>query len=145
MSEKLSERNGPKIVILGSLKNGDYIITAPRKVREDYHNEEGYQEACKRFYPAIDEADVIIVYGDVGEHTQRDIDYAISKGKKIIRLDKIEALEDDKRALTEIRKWFQNLICKKCIHPERSCICEVAGKTMPYRLIHPPPRVTDDE
>jgi len=59
--------------------------------------------------------------------------------------NEVEALEDDKRALTEIRKWFQNLICKKCIHPERSCICEVAGKTMPYRLIHPPPRVTDNE
>lgn len=77
----------PKIVILGSLRNGDYEVTAPKRVKEDYHNEEGYQLACQRFYPAIEEADIVIVYGEVGEHTQRDINYAISKGKRIIYLN----------------------------------------------------------
>lgn len=74
----------PKIVILGSLRNGDYEVTAPKKVCEDYHNEEGYQKACERFYPAIEEADIVLVYGDVGEHTQRDIEYAFKHGKRTV-------------------------------------------------------------
>ena len=81
----------PKIVILGSLKNGDYEVTAPKKVREDYHNEEGYQLACQRFYPAIEEADLVIVYGEMGEHTKRDADYAIKQGKRIIYLSSKES------------------------------------------------------
>ena len=89
-------------MIVGSLNHGDYEVTAPEKVREDYHNEEGYQEACKRFYPAIDDADVVIVYGKPGEHTQRDIDYAKNKGRKIIYLENIEPAEE----LTEEENSF---------------------------------------
>lgn len=45
----------------------------------------GYKIASKKFYPAIDKADEVWVYAPdgVGEHTQRDIDYAKSKGKTI--------------------------------------------------------------
>ena len=76
----------PKIVILGSLKNGDYEVIAPKKVRADYHNEEGYQIACKRFYPAMDEADLVIVYGEPGEHTERDMLYAMGKNRRIVQI-----------------------------------------------------------
>ena len=78
----------PKIVILGSLRNGDYEVTFPKKVRENYHNEEGYQLACKIFYPAIERADIVIVYGEMGEHTKRDADYAVECGKRIIHIPK---------------------------------------------------------
>jgi len=77
-----------KIVILGSCRHSPYeILATPKPTSENYHNEVGYQEACKIFYPAIENADEIWVYapeGKIGEHTQRDIDYARSQGKKIL-------------------------------------------------------------
>ena len=76
----------PNIVILGSLRYGDYKVTYPEKVCEDYHNEEDYKKATQKFYPAIDEADIVIVYGVAGEHTQRDISYAHKRGKEVIYL-----------------------------------------------------------
>jgi hypothetical protein len=78
----------PKIVVLGSCRHGPYIVLAvPNPIPGLYNTEEGYQEACKTFYPAIDKADVVLVYNPertIGEHTQRDIDYACSKGKLLI-------------------------------------------------------------
>ncbi len=76
-----------KIVILGSCRHSPYeVLAAPKPLSKDYHNETGYHEACKIFYPAIENADVVWVYlpnGKPGEHTQRDLDYARSKGKQI--------------------------------------------------------------
>jgi hypothetical protein len=76
----------PKIVILGSLRFDPYQVTVPQKVKQDYHNEDGYRKACERIYPAIDDADLILVYAPdgIGEHTKRDLDYARSKGKKFL-------------------------------------------------------------
>jgi hypothetical protein len=78
----------PNIVIVGTLSEGDYKVTYPIRLSEDYHNEKGYQEACKKFYPAIDEADIVVVWGIPGHHTQRDINYAKSKGKNIVFLNR---------------------------------------------------------
>ena len=77
----------PKITILGSCKYEPYEILAVPNTIPNFHNtEEGYLIACKKFYPAIDKSDFVIVYcpDGIGEHTQRDIDYAKQRGKKII-------------------------------------------------------------
>ena len=66
------------------MSQGDYKVTYPVRLSEEYHNEEGYQKAAEIFYPAIDEADIVIVYGDFYEHTLRDLKYAYAEGKKII-------------------------------------------------------------
>jgi len=80
----------PKIVILGSCRFEPYeILAKPKKLTNTPHTtEKGYEMACKIFYPAIEESDLIIVYAPdgIGEHTQRDIDYALKKGKKIFCL-----------------------------------------------------------
>jgi hypothetical protein len=80
----------PKIVILGSCRFEPYhILAVPNKIPDAWNTEEGYQIAAQKFYPAIDSADLIIVYAPeerIGEHTQRDIDYARRKGKKVYRL-----------------------------------------------------------
>jgi hypothetical protein len=75
-----------KIVILGSCRFSPYeILASPKPITNLWNTEEGYQIASKRFYPAIDKADLIIVYAPdgIGEHTKRDMEYAISKGKRI--------------------------------------------------------------
>lgn len=83
------------IVILGSCRYSPYIITAPnpldprwtKETHELFNNEEQYEIATKIFYPAIDNADFVIVYlgdKDFGNHTYRDYKYAFSKGKRII-------------------------------------------------------------
>jgi hypothetical protein len=80
----------PKIVVIGSCKYSPYEIlivpnTLDTKLYVEDH-EKAYEEACKKFYPAIDKADEVWVYvpnGIIGEHTQRDIDYAQSKRKTI--------------------------------------------------------------
>lgn len=76
----------PKIVILGSCRFEPYeVLAVPKKEPGLWNTEKGYQQAAERFYPAIDSADVIIVWAPdgVGEHTQRDIDYAKQQGKLI--------------------------------------------------------------
>ena len=92
----------PKIVILGSCRHEPYnILAKPKKLTDTPHTtEEGYLQACKKFYPAMEEADVIIVYAPdgIGEHTQRDIDYARKKGKTIFKLCILkEAEKTDRR------------------------------------------------
>ena len=77
----------PKITILGSCRFEPYkILAVPQKIQDRWNTEEGYREACKKFYPAIEQSDIILVYAPdgVGEHTQRDIDYAKKCGKKIV-------------------------------------------------------------
>jgi len=78
-----------KIVIVGSCKHAPYeIIQVPNHFDKKLYNkdqEKSYEEACKIYYPKIDEADEVWIYAPnrIGEHTQRDIEYAKSKGKKI--------------------------------------------------------------
>lgn len=80
----------PKIVILGSCKHEPYEILAmpnrlnPKLYEKDH--EKAYEEACKTFYPAIDECDEVWIYvpnGNIGEHTMRDLLYAMEKRKTI--------------------------------------------------------------
>jgi hypothetical protein len=76
----------PKIVVLGSCKHEPYeVLAMPNKIPNAWNTEKGYKVACKKFYPAIKQADIIIVYAPngIGEHTQRDIDFAKSQGKPI--------------------------------------------------------------
>jgi hypothetical protein len=77
----------PKIVILGSCRFEPYeILFVPKALPKGlYNTEEGYQQSTKKTYPAIDEADEVWVYAPdgVGEHTSRDLAYAVGKGKKI--------------------------------------------------------------
>ena len=83
-----------KIVILGSTRFSPYdILAKPIVLGESYqnrnNNDEGYKEACKIFYPAIEESDEVWVYipeGKIGEHTQRDLDEAIKQGKKVFKI-----------------------------------------------------------
>lgn len=85
----------PKIVILGSCRFEPYeILAVPNKIPNAWNTEEGYQIACKIFHPAIEQADVVLVYAPdgVGIHTQRDINYAREKGKTIFWMI---PLEDD--------------------------------------------------
>ena len=80
----------PKMVILGSCKHEPYVVLAmPNKLNPKMYNEnhkKAYEHACKYFYPAIDNTDIIIVYcpDGIGKHTQKDINYAKSKNKKIV-------------------------------------------------------------
>ena len=82
-----------KIVILGSCRFEPYeILAVPNKIPNAWNTDEGYEIACKVFYPAMDNADVILVYAPdgIGEHTQKDIDYAYSIGKKVFELKERE-------------------------------------------------------
>jgi hypothetical protein len=79
----------PKIVILGSCRFDPYeILAVPNKIPNAWNTEKGYKIAAKKFHPAIEKADCVIVYDPdgIGEHTQRDIDYAKSHGKEVIYL-----------------------------------------------------------
>lgn len=75
----------PKIVILGSCKLEPYEIVVPKK-NPFWNTEKGYKLATDRFYPAIDKADVVIVWvpDGIGDHTKRDIEYAQQQGKRIV-------------------------------------------------------------
>lgn len=86
----------PKIVIVGSCKHAPYvIIQAPNPFDPELYDkdhEKAYEEACKIYYPKIDEADEVWIYAPngIGEHTQRDIDYAKKQGKTILILMTLE-------------------------------------------------------
>lgn len=74
-----------KIVILGSTRHAPYEILAPEKIPGATNDDPGYEVAKKTFHPAIDAADLILVWcpDGIGEHTQRDIDHAVKAGKRI--------------------------------------------------------------
>ena len=78
----------PKFVILGSCRFEPYeVLAMPNRITGGTNDDAGYQKACKIFYPAIDEADVVLVYtpdGKMGEHTARDVEYARKRGKKLL-------------------------------------------------------------
>jgi len=89
----------PKIVVLGSCRFEPYeVLAMPNKLDPVLYandHEKAYDKACEKFYPAMDEADVILVYnpdGKIGEHTQRDIDYALARGKKVVYTHRIEGV-----------------------------------------------------
>ena len=74
------------MVILGSCRFEPYeILAVPNKIPNAWNTEKGYRKAFEIFKPAIDGADLVIVYAPdgIGEHTQRDIDYARKQGKPI--------------------------------------------------------------
>ena len=78
-----------KIVILGSCRFEPYeILAVPNKIPRAWNTDKGYEIAKKKFYPAMDEADVILVYAPdgIGKHTMKDIDYAHSIGKEVYLL-----------------------------------------------------------
>lgn len=83
----------PKIVIVGSCKFAPYsILAVPDPIPNLHNTEEGYKMASKKFYPVIRKCDCCLVYAPdrkIGEHTQRDIDYARSQGKKVYWLVEI--------------------------------------------------------
>ncbi len=84
------------IVILGSCKHEPYKVTVPEKVPGKWNTEEGYEEACKVFYPAINEADIVLVWlpnGKIGEHTKRDLTYALTQNKRVILITPDKVLE----------------------------------------------------
>ena len=78
----------PKIVIVGSCKYAPYeILITPNPLDKELYikdHKKAYEEACKVFYPKIDECDEVWIYtpdGIIGEHTKKDIRYANKKGK----------------------------------------------------------------
>lgn len=76
-------------MILGSCRFEPYeVLAMPNRILGVTNDETGYEKACKIFYPAIDQADLILVYAPdgVGEHTGRDIEYAEKCGKKIVMI-----------------------------------------------------------
>jgi len=75
-------------VILGSCRFEPYEILAVPQKNEWYNTEKGYVKAFKRFKPAIEQADVVIVYAPdgIGEHTSRDLEFAKSLNKQIVIL-----------------------------------------------------------
>ena len=86
----------PKIVILGSCRFDPYeIIAIPNKIKGAGNTKKGYRKASRVFYPAIEKADIVIVYAPdgIGEHTKRDIEFARSKGKRVIVLGQKELTE----------------------------------------------------
>jgi len=86
-----------KFVILGSCRFAPYeILVVPEPIPTLHNTEEGYKIASQKFYPAIDQADVIIVYAPdgIGEHTHRDIKYAQQKGKRVFMLHPLMTKHD---------------------------------------------------
>ena len=82
----------PKIVILGSCRYEPYdVLAVPDRIKGGTNDDAGYQKASKIFPPAIDKADVVFVFAPdgIGEHTQRDIDYARSVGKTVFILKEL--------------------------------------------------------
>ena len=76
-----------KIVFLGSCRFSPYeILAVPDPIPGAHNTDRGYEIAFKIFKPAIDEADLVVVYAPdgIGEHTGRDLDYAKSQNKEII-------------------------------------------------------------
>lgn len=111
----------PKIVILGSCRHEPYdVLAVPEKVPGLWNTEEGYKIATEKFHPAMDEADVIIVFapdGIIGKHTRMDIDYATGIGKtvyKIVSLERIVTCSFCGKGLYEGDDW-RNYLPKEIV------------------------------
>ena len=73
-------------MIIGSSRFEPYqILAVPSKIPGAWNTDKGYEIASRTFYPAIDECDEVWVYipDGLGEHTRRDLEYAVKQGKKI--------------------------------------------------------------
>ena len=121
------KKNGTNIVILGSCQHSPYrILAKPVPVPKLHNTEAGYKKAAKKFYPAIGEADLILVYnpyGSVGEHTQKDIDYANLIGKKVIFISPSKGAECALCGNTLVND--EDHFCYGC----HSYICEACDET----------------
>ena len=76
-----------KLVILGSCRFSPYeILAVPDPIPGAHNTDKGYEMAFKVFKPAIEEADLVLVYAPdgIGKHTGLDLDYARSLGKSIV-------------------------------------------------------------
>ena len=79
----------PNIVILGSLGLGEYKVTYPKVMSEEYYtdHEKGYEIAKTFFYPAIREAHFVICLVPEGfkkdSHTLKDALFAMGEGKTV--------------------------------------------------------------
>lgn len=107
----------PKIVILGSCKYEPYeILAVPNKIKGAWNTEKGYQKAAKIFYPAIEQSDIVIVYApeEIGEHTQRDMEYAKSQGKPVFIVGKLAQCwrERTERKECPVSSCCYNASCK---------------------------------
>jgi len=83
-----------KFVLLGSCRFEPYeILAVPNKIPGAWNTDEGYRIAAQKFHPAMEEADMIIVFAPdgIGKHTQMDIDYARKIGKVVYQLVPLEA------------------------------------------------------
>ena len=86
-----------KFVILGSCRFEPYeILAVPDRIEGGTNDDAGYKKASTIFYPAMKQADVIIVYAPdgIGEHTQKDIDFAQSIGKQVFFLVKQQVKQE---------------------------------------------------
>lgn len=95
----------PKIVILGSLTLGEYEVLFPQKFNPELYekdHEAAYEKAKEVFYPAMDDADVILALVPdtlhIGKHTKQDIGYSMEKGKAVIIITQKEIDEAIHRA-----------------------------------------------
>lgn len=98
----------PNIVILGSMKKwGKYKVLSPHPIDSKLYqtdHEAAYKLAQAVFYPAIEEADVVLVYapdGVIDGHTKQDVDYTIGIGKTPIMIRDLQQLQAVNAVLDE--------------------------------------------
>jgi len=96
-----------KIVLLGSCRFSPYeILAKPDPIPGAWNTDEGYEKASKVFYPAIEQADIVIVYAPdrIGFHTAKDIQKAQAENKRIVVIEKelvyeFQALEETPKVI----------------------------------------------
>jgi len=96
-----------KFVILGSRRFAPYEIPfVPFIMSDTLDEEECFKISIKKSHPAMDEADVVIVYAPdgIGVHTQRDIDYALENGKEVFELIPLKAKKET--VLIWVPEWY---------------------------------------
>jgi soluble P-type ATPase len=96
-----------KFVFLGSRRFAPYEIPfVPIEMRDILDEEERYQISIKRSHPAMDKADVVIVYAPdgIGKHTQLDIDYALENNKEVFKLVPLKAKKET--VLIWVPEWY---------------------------------------
>lgn len=84
-----------KFVILGSCRFAPYeFLAVPNPIPGAWNTEEGYKKASEIFYPAIAQADAVLVYAPdgIGEHTARDILEAVNQKKEIFLVVPFKAM-----------------------------------------------------
>ena len=108
-----------KFVFLGSCRFEPYdILIVPKKLTNTPHTtEEGYLLATKLFFPAILESDVIIIYAPdgIGEHTQRDINFALRNNKNVFELVRYKKIKSCPCTYCEFYTYYG------CVANEKMC------------------------